>query len=47
VGYLGGFVLALGALAMLTPLLLWPPCWPELRIAYDAARREMEDEDRR
>jgi hypothetical protein len=47
VRHLGRLVLALGALAFLTPFLLWPPCWPELRTAYDAARREAEEEDDR
>jgi hypothetical protein len=47
VRHLGRLVLALGALALLTPFLLWPPCWPELRIAYDAARRDAEEEDDR
>jgi hypothetical protein len=44
VRHLGRLLLALGALALLTPFLLWPPCWPELRIAYDAAQRDAEDD---
>ena len=44
VRHLGHLLLALGALALLTPFLLWPPSWPELRIAYDVARRDAEDD---
>jgi hypothetical protein len=38
--HLGRLLLALGAAALITPLLLWPPCWPMLISAFDAARRD-------
>jgi hypothetical protein len=42
--HLGRLLLSLGAFALLIPFLLWPPCWLELGIALDAARRDAEDD---
>ncbi|MGH6906168.1 MAG: hypothetical protein ACREIR_25895 [Geminicoccaceae bacterium] len=42
--HLGRLVLSIGAFAFLIPFLLWPPLWPEIRIAIDAARRDLEDD---
>jgi hypothetical protein len=38
--HLGHLLLALGAAALITPLLLWPPFWPMIISAFDAARRD-------
>ena len=42
--HLGRLALSIGAFAFLIPFLLWPPLWPEIRIAIDAARRDLEDD---
>jgi hypothetical protein len=46
VRHMGRLLLSLGAFALLIPFLLWPPLWPEIKIAYDAARRDLEEDDR-
>jgi hypothetical protein len=38
--HLGYLLLALGAAALVTPFLLWPPFWPMIISAFDAARRD-------
>jgi hypothetical protein len=45
VRHLGRLLLSLGAFALLIPFLLWPPCWPELGIALNGARRDAKDDD--
>jgi hypothetical protein len=42
--HLGGLLLSLSAFALLIPFMLWPPLWPEIKIAIDAARRDLEDD---